>query len=162
MANEDYCSSCARPFQTSDLNKRGSELLCDDCVAGRVVEDPEAEAIKQRLGRRLRWPLPVDLAASSAMAVALGLGWVTVLSPLSIWWCLFLAAAPISCGVYLKARCDTDNVGTMLWSIIVGSAVPIAGFAGYLAANGSALWITLFLIPFGAATSLVAVVGLRR
>jgi hypothetical protein len=162
MADEDFCSHCARPFATSELTERGSELICDDCLAGRTREDPEADALAEALGRRTRWPGPLDMAITGGIAVALGVGWALIMAPLSPWWALFLAAAPLSCGGYLKLRCDADNNGTAAWALAVGAAVPVTGFLAHVAAHGSPPWITLFLIPFGAAVGLVSTIGLRR
>ncbi len=159
---EDYCSRCAGSFDEELLEEKGSELLCPDCLAGKTVDDPETEALKQVMGRQFAWPGALDMAVTVAMALALGVGWAVGLAPRSIWWSLFLAVAPMSCGAYLRARCDPDNNGTLAWAIATGALVPLFGFLAHLVHPGGPLWITLFLIPFGAATGLMSVVGMKR
>jgi hypothetical protein len=159
---EDYCSRCAGSFDEELLEEKGSELLCPDCLAGKEVVDPEVEALKQVLGSRFAWPGAADIAIVAFIAVALGVGWAIGLAPRSIWWSLFLAVAPMSCGAYLRMRCDPDNSGTMAAAIAAGALVPIVGFVAHLIHTGQPLWITLFLIPFGAATGLMSTVGMRR
>ncbi len=158
MAGEDYCSGCARAFPADELTERGSELLCAECAAGEAVEDPELARMRQRLGKSMRLPGVLDLVVTAGMAVLLAVGWAVALAPTSFWWALFLAVAPGSIGVYLKLRADTDNRGTLVWALALGGLTPILGFAAHLALHGEAMWIALFLIPFGAAIALMGAV----
>jgi len=159
MPAEDYCSGCARAFPEDQLTERGSELLCADCAAGKTVDDPELAAMRERLGGGgLQLPGVLDLVVTVLMALLLAVGWGLLLAPITFWWAFFLAGAPASIGLYLKVRADADNRGTMLWALIVGGALPILGFLVHLVAHGEAMWICLFLIPFGAALGLLALV----
>lgn len=158
MADEDYCSSCAGAFPADQLTERGSELLCPDCAGGKTVEDPELAAMRERLGTGgVQLPGALDLIITAVMTVVLGVGWGMILAPISHWWALFLAVAPGSTGIYLKLRADAENRGTLVWALILGSLVPVLGFATHLIAHGESNWLCLVLFPFGAAVGLLGV-----